>query len=210
MFALLTPFPFFSRIPFLRLGKTKDDLVWSYNVESGIEKSRRSYMLVYNPENVDRRQISIVSVCQKPFQQEGVYEKCKHNIKIVPTGSTFTVDTGEDVIMINTAWNTPIVLGTLDYGCCAAPLTITFYREDGQRIGTIKKSHQALLSLYGNAITRSWDLRNSTGRHDKVQYFVIQDNQKDFKFYAIKKGSDGKLLKIPIYYKNVDQANLTI
>lgn len=146
----------------------------------------------------------------KAISTGGRIRECKHNIKIVPTGSTFTVDTGEDVIMINTAWNTPVVLGTLDYGCCAAPLTITFYREDGQRIGTIKKSHQVLLSLYGNAITRSWDLINSAGRHDKVQYFVIQDDQKDFKFYAIKKGSDGKLLKIPIYYKNVDQANLTI
>lgn len=185
---------------------TKNVSGWSYSIVDGIEKSIRSYLLVANPENPDRRQLSVVSACQKPYRQEGVYGQCKHTITTAPTGSQFTVITGEDVLMIATAWETPLVVGTLNYGCCAEPFTIDLYREDGQRLGMLKKTHRSLSSLYGNAITRTWALGNSTGRHEKIQYFVIQDDQKEDLFFAIRKSLDGKTLKIPIQYKNTDQS----
>jgi hypothetical protein len=185
---------------------TRNMFAPSYILENGIEKSRRSYLLVYLPEKDERRQVSVVSECQKPYQEEGVYGTCKHHISILPSGKTFTVDTGEDVVMIATAWDTPLVLGTVDYGCCAAPLTITFYREDGQRLGALKKTPGALHSMYGNAITRLWNLGNSTGRRDKAQFLVIQDDQKDDLFYALKKDMHGKFIKLPIRYRNSNEA----
>ena len=178
----------------------------SYVIENGIEKSIRSYLLVYHPDKADRRQVSVVSECQKPYEEEGVYGKCKHRINIIPTRKTFTVDTGEDVVMIATAWDTPLILGTVDYGCCAAPLTLTLYKEDGERLGTLKKAPRALHSLYGNAITRLWDLGNSTGRGEKAQFFVIQDDRKDELFYVLKTDTSRKLLKLPIHYKNPNEA----
>jgi hypothetical protein len=178
----------------------------SYVLEDGIEKSRRSYLLVYEPEKDTKRQVSVVSECEKPFQEEGVYGKCKHHISVAPTGKVSTVETGEDVVMIATAWDMPLILGTIDYGCCAAPLSIAFYKEDGERLGALKKPPRALHSLYGNTITRLWDLGNSAGRYGKTQFFVTQDDHKDDLFYALKKESGSTLSKVPILYKNANEA----
>ena len=182
---------------------------WSYSIENGIEKTKRTYLLVSSPQEPQEKRITVVSDCQKPVNTEGTYGTCTHTIRVKPSGATFTARTGEDVVMVQTDWTAPLILGTVDYGCCAGPLVITFYREDGKRLGSLKKPPAALQSLYGNAVTRKWDLGNSTGRHENRPLFVIQDDLKDNAFFALAKGNGNDLVRLPITYTNTAEKKCT-
>lgn len=178
---------------------TKKQIPWSYSIQKGIEKSSRSYLFVHRPQETQERRITVVSECQKEVHAEGVYGKCKHTVSISPTGKNFTLHTGEDVVMIQTAWDSPLVLGTINYGCCAEDVTITFYTEDSSRLGMLQKTPGMMQSaLYGTTITRALDLGNSTGRHEKQQFFVVEADNNEVAFCAWEKNKTGGLKKVPI------------
>lgn len=167
---------------------------WSYTVEKGVEKSRRSYLLVYHPGTKEEKKISVVSTCRKPQHSEAAYGKCTHSLTTRPGGHRFSLKTGEDVVIADSSSDS-LILGTIEYGCCGGPDRVSFYTERGDYLGRISTLN---LSKGSNVITGVLDLRNSTGRNDSTKYFVVQDEKNDFAYSAWISEHGGKPRKLPI------------
>jgi hypothetical protein len=188
------------------VAEAKDDnnFGWSYSIENGFEKTKRTYLLVYNPQSQQERQITVVSQCSKPYMTEGTYGKCNHKINIQPTNKIFSLDTGEDVVIVNSSFDS-LILGTIEYGCCAASDTVRFYTEDGSYLGRLTTMSPS--KSRNNVITDMFDFSNSTGRHESAKYLVVQDDKDDYKYYAWIKENRKEMIKIPIHLTIPDKEN---
>lgn len=177
---------------------------WSYSIQDNIEKTKRTYLLVFNPQAQQERRITVVSQCRKPYMAEGTYGNCNHKIDIQPTNKIFTLDTGEDVVIVDSAFDS-LILGTIEYGCCAASDIVRFYTENGSYLGRL--TTMSPLKSRNNVITDMLDFKNSTGRHESIKYLVIQNDKDDYKYYAWIKGNQEKMIRIPILLNILDKEN---
>jgi hypothetical protein len=168
---------------------------WDYSIQNGMEKTKRSYLLVYAPQTQQERHISVVSQCSKPHLTEGTYGKCSHRINIQPTNKIFSVDTGEDVVIVNSSFDS-LILGTIEYGCCAGSDTVRFYTENGSYLGRLATMSPS--KSRNNVITDMFDFRNSAGRHENIRYLIVQGDKDDYKYYAWIKENKKEMVKIPI------------
>lgn len=168
---------------------------WSYSIQDNIEKTKRTYLLVYEPQSQQERRISVVSQCSKPHMTEGTYGKCNHKIDIQPTNKTFTLDTGEDVVIVNSSFDS-LILATIDYGCCAGSDTVRFYTENGSYLGRLSTISPSKNN--NNVITGMFDFRNSTGRHESIKYLAVQNDKDAYTYYAWVKENKNEMIKIPI------------
>jgi hypothetical protein len=177
------------------------DAKWVFNVENGIEKSKRTYLLVYYvyaPQRKEERRIDVTSICEKPENTEGVYGKCSHNVVVSPINKQFVLKTGEDVIMLRSP-NRKLILATLEYGCCAGPDTARFYTEDGTYLGELEGFHLRE-STGNNVITRLLDLRNVA-----EDYLVVAASGDKGNFEAIDMESNKPYKRLPISYTVKDK-----
>jgi len=113
-----------------------NDAKWTYTVQNGIEKSKRSYLLVSDPDSKEEKRFSVISTCEKQLRAEGVYGTCVHQINNETDKVKFTLKTGEEVIMAGIIRDAPLILATVEYGCCAGPDIIRFYTETGKYLGS--------------------------------------------------------------------------
>ena len=204
MTVMLIPSLFVSLLFIAYASSAADTVVnrgWSYAIEKGIEKSKRSYLLLYHPGTKEEKKVSVVSRCSKPQHSEGVYGTCTHAITIHPGGHTFSLKTGEDVVLADSSFDFP-VLGTVEYGCCAGSDRVSFYTEKGEYLGRITTIN---LTKGNNAITDVLDVRNSTGRNDSTKYFVVQDDKNDLAYFAWTSETKRKMRKLPIIYEIFDK-----
>lgn len=183
-------------VPINIAADTKDNHGWSYSIQNGIEKTKRTYLLVYNPQTRQERQITVVSQCSKPHMTEGTYGKCNHKIKIQPTDKMLSLDTGEDVVIVVSSFDS-LILGTIDYGCCADFDTAMFYTETGSYLGRL--TTLSPLKSRNNVFTDMFDFKNTT-RHKSTKYLVIQDDKNDYKYYAWVKENKNQMKKIPVLF----------
>ena len=173
---------------------------WSYKIENGLEKSERSYLLVYYPKTEQERYIEVISQCQLPYPGEGTYGKCTHKIKIQPTKAEFTLNTGEDVALIrgNNVRGVPLILSTIEYGCCGGPDLVRFYDEYGKYLGRIDKAHDSYRPNYDNVITREFNFGNLTSIEGKMVFIFQDENNKD-KYYALINEAKDNWVKLPVF-----------
>ena len=174
------------------------DYGWSYSVKHNIERTKRTYLLVANSmQRGKARQITVISKCRKDMSSEGVYGTCTHNIHIHSTKKKFTIKTGEDVVLINPVWDTPLILGTIGYGCCGAPNGVSFYTEHGKYLGSIRTYD---ISQYvSNTITGIYYFENSV--YDEQEGCIaVEDDSKENYYYAWVKNGRNKFTKVPILY----------
>ncbi|MBI4825884.1 MAG: hypothetical protein HY807_05620 [Nitrospirae bacterium] len=198
IFYVILTFILWSFIPQIAIAENhKDSSGWSYSVEDGIEKSKRSYLLVSDPQLQPERRITVVSQCQKPCLTEGTYGKCVHDISIQPTNITLSIVTGEDIVIVD-AFEDILILGTIQYGCCTEPDVIRFYSENGKYIGRLDSYRP--LRIGQNIIRDGLSLTNSTGRHENVKYLVVQDDEDNYKYYAWIRENKNELVKVPILF----------
>jgi hypothetical protein len=165
--------------PSLVLCAGETDNKWSYSIENDVETSERSYLLVHLPTTKEERRINVKSRCQKPYPSEGAYGKCIHKIEIQPTNKKFTLNTGEDVVMISFTWNNPLILGTIEYGCCGGQDIVRFYTENNDYLGYIEKFNISKQPHYNNLILRTFDMGNATRDGSKIYMLMKKDNNHD-------------------------------
>jgi hypothetical protein len=171
---------------------------WSYTVKNGIEQSVRTYLLVYEPGTHKERRVTVVSRCEKPHRAEGTYGKCSHNVTVQPMNGDFTLTTGEDVAMIRKfAEDAPLILATIEYGCCAGPDTVRFYTEKGQYLGAIERYGVSEKANYKNLIARTFDMGNGTSYGNKT-YLLVQAENKEKSFQALVFEKGMKPKRIPV------------
>jgi hypothetical protein len=198
-------------VPSLSFATDTKDTGWSYSIQNGIEKSERTYLLVYAPATREEKHIFVVSQCSKPHQSEGTYGKCTHKLSIQPKNQKFSLNNGEDVVIVDSPFDS-LILGTIEYGCCADSDTVRFYTETGSYFGRL--TTLSPLKSRNNVITDRFDFKNSTGRHESTKYLVIQDDKNDYKYYAWVKENENQIRKIPILFtipnkENCDEWYLT-
>jgi hypothetical protein len=170
---------------------------WTFKVENGVEKSKRSYLLVhfvYAPQRKEARRINVTSVCEKPYNAEGVYGKCNHDIFVSPIKKHFVLKTGEDVIMLRSP-NQQLLLATLEYGCCGGPDTVRFYTEHGTYLGLLWGFHLRESTNDDNVITRLLDVRNVAEDYLAVN---VEGGEGDFEVVNLESNKINK--KMPISY----------
>lgn len=186
-------------------GEKKNDYKWSYSVQNGIEKSKRSYLLVYASQTKKERLITVVSHCEKILGTGGRYGTCTHKIDIQPTKVNFSLNTGEDVVMISASvgFGDTLILGTIAYGCCGTPNFVRFYTEYGKYIGSLQR--EDLHSFNNNMITNMFVFGNSTWDDEKRSYFAVEDEENYDKYYAWVKEGKREIVKVPILYTNPDK-----
>lgn len=185
----------------------KDDFGWEYSIQSGIAYSKRTYLLVYDPESQQKKEIKVISKCKKPYPAEGTYGECTHDINIKPTKTNIKLTSGEDVVLINNTFGR-LILGTIAYGCCAGSDVIKFYTENGKYMGSLAAYDS--LRIGKNVITDNINLKNSTESNNRVKYFIVQDDDDEYKYYAWIQEATGNMIKVPILFtlhnkKNCDE-----
>lgn len=193
--ALLLPICFVSSI---KAGTDiENNSGWSYSIQNGIENSKRTYLLVYSPGMKEEKLITVASQCSKPYPSEGAYGICTHDVNIQPSKKNFSLNTGEDVIIVSSPFGF-LILGTMDYGCCGGPNVAKFYTDTGEYLGKLNTITPSKNSK--NVITDITDFQNSTGRFEKTNYFVVQDDKNNLQYYAWVKENDKPITKIPIIF----------
>jgi hypothetical protein len=156
---------------------------WSYSVNNGIEKSERTYLLVYEPGTNKERRVTVVSRCEKPYPAEGTYGKCSHNVTVQPVNVHFNLATGEDIVMIQFTYDSPLILASIEYGCCGGPDTVKFFNERGLYLGFIEGVGVSQRANYYNLIARTFNMRNGTRYGEKI-YLLVQTENKTKPFQA--------------------------
>jgi hypothetical protein len=144
---------------------------WSYRIENGQERSTRAYLLVADAGQKSQRRIRVRSSCQKPHETEGAYGRCEHQVSVEPSRDEFRLDSGEDVVVVSAKWGAPLLLATLEYGCCGGPWTARFYDERGNYLGQTQGF--ADTAVGNNAITRSFDFHNRTVARDGRETLLV-------------------------------------
>jgi hypothetical protein len=116
------------------------DSGWEYLVSEGKVKSSRLYMLVLNAGEPKEKRLEVRSVCERPKDTEATFGECVHTIHMSPDSKKLELKTGETVFLPyfgGTLDNFPLVIGTIQYGCCGGTNTIDFYGPDGTRMGSL-------------------------------------------------------------------------
>jgi hypothetical protein len=170
---------------------------WSYSVKNGTEKTKRTYLLVYEPGAKQEKTITVTSQCERPFPSESTYGKCTHNISIQSAGTKFSLNTGEDVVMVQFTWEAPLILATIGYGCCAGPDKVRFYTDKGKYLGAIRGDSVERRANYQNLIARTFDMGNGE-RYGKRIYLVLENEKSESGFEAWVYETVGKTWKLPV------------
>jgi hypothetical protein len=170
---LLAAIFFILFFPYLALSNDKNYNNWSFEIKNDVEISKRDYLLIYSPQEKKERRIRVISQCRKTRNTEGVYGKCTHDINIQPTNKKFKLNTGEDVVMISFTWGAPLILSTIEYGCCGSPDIVRFYTEKGEYLGFIKGHNISKRASYENLILRTYDMGNATRDKKKRIYMLV-------------------------------------
>jgi hypothetical protein len=151
------------------------DAKWSYSVSQGTEKSKRDYLLVYEPGKQQEKKINVISTCTKPYPAEGVYGKCTHDVSFQPSNTTFKLNSGEDVVIIQFTWDAPLILATIEYGCCAGADIVRFYTDKGKYLGSIWGYSVSNRANYNNVIARTFNMGNGARYREKIYLLVQKD-----------------------------------
>lgn len=162
----------------------------------------RSYLLISEPGTKDERHVSVRSSCRKEFPAEGAYGKCEHAIEITPGDRRFKLTTGEDVVLTLFTWDTPFLVTTLEYGCCAGPYTARFYDAAGKYVGLVQGYDLASRQNGESVFTRNFDFGNGTRYGDNV-YFLVARNEEmatSGSYDAIVFGK-GTRSRLPVHFK---------
>ena len=149
-----------------------DPSSWTYSVKRGEERSSRSYLLVNRPGDASEQRIRVRSVCRRPFPAEGAYGRCEHTLVIFPGARHLRLQTGEDVGIVRFTWGMPLLLATIEYGCCGGPWTARLYDERGKFLGLTRGFKPAAGAVGDNLITRTYDFGNGT-RYDKQSVYLL-------------------------------------
>jgi len=217
---------FFIALPCRAIASEKSNCTWSYTVEKGIEKSVRCYLLVYGHtvETPVEKKIEVISKCQMPYSTEGVYGICTHNVRVRPAGKTFSLKTGEDVLMIS---STPLLIGTIRYGCCAGADILKVYTENGKYLGTLQGLDLLSRQLdKRNRITTTYGFDNIASYENKM-YLALDADEKRNAFRVLVFDKDARTKSIPIsvdmkiianceewflskFYHGIDEKDLTM
>jgi len=146
------------------------DEAWSYSIKDGEEHSTRAYLLVDRAGTPDETRVRVRSACHKPHESEGTYGQCVHRLTV---GSRrFELATGADVVLARFTWDAPLLLATVEYGCCAGPSTVRFYDEKGAYLGSHRVYDLSDRLAGGNLFTRTIDAGNGT-RSGARAYLVV-------------------------------------
>jgi hypothetical protein len=183
-------------LPHPCLSGEKPGDAWSYALAKDTEASSRSYLLVYLPGTKAERRIAVTSRCRKPHQAEGAYGSCTHAITVQPAGRSFTLDTGEDVVMVSFTWDAPLILATVAYGCCGGPDTARFYTEAGDYLGFIEGHDLDRRANYRNVIARTFDMGNATRDGDTL--YLLVTGKKNAAWEAIVFKDMQKRKRVPV------------
>ena len=105
-----------------------------------------------------------------------------------------TLNTGEDVVMICFPWG-PLVLGTINYGCCGGPDIVYFYTENGKYLGSLEGFNLSDRANYNNLIVRTFDMKNTTEIYMLVEK---EGNNSDIQALVFKNGDAPK--RIPVLF----------
>jgi hypothetical protein len=198
LMSLFIIFIFIFSFSFLALAAKDSDRCWSYSVENGIEKSKRTYLLVHHdPDTKQQKTITVTSQCERPYLSERTYGTCKHNIGIQPAGTKFNINTGEDVVRVEFTWEAPLILATIEYGCCAGPDTVRFYTDKGKYLGAIRGDSVDSRANFQNLIVRTFDMGNGT-RYGKKIYLLLEKDRSESGLEAWVYENANKTRKIPV------------
>jgi len=155
---------------------------WSYTIENGIERSTRAYLLVADAGQRSQRRVRVRSSCLKPHDSEGAYGKCEHVVNI-ESQREFRLDSGEDVVIVSAKWGAPLLLATLQYGCCGGPWTARIYDDQGKYLGMTQGFD--VNPIGNNAITRSYDLHNRTVSRNGAETLLVLGEKPDERVRAL-------------------------
>lgn len=155
---------------------------WSLSITKNVERSKRTYLLAYIPDQKIEKEITVTSECRKPFNTEATYGECSHSVVVQPGNKTFTLKTGEDVVMVDNPFGAPI-LGTVAYGCCGGPGTVVFYSDNGEKLGSLDGFSLDLKTNSANLFTRKLEMKNTAegymlvrkGKTDDLEALVFRD-----------------------------------
>lgn len=177
----------------------KIDKNWACYIDNDVAKSKRYYLIVsYDHSTNDERKINVTSECQIPVGLEGVYGECIHNIFIQPTNKSLTIDTGEDVVIIDLPnENFPLIFGTIRYGCCGGPDTVNFYTENGKYIGALEGFNLLARANTENVMIRSFDMKNVISIKKKIYMIVEKEyNSNDYQVAVIDNSDNIKMIPL--------------
>jgi hypothetical protein len=194
----------FSSCSALKLMSKSSHAEWSYAIDNNTEQTQRSYLLVFAPNKPEEKRIRVVSQCKKPYPAEGAYGTCMHTVDVQPANKKLNFITGEDVVMIQFTWDAPLLLATLEYGCCGGHDTINFYSEKGDWLGKTINYNTATRVNNGNFIIRTFDLGNGT-RNDKIIYFIVSYENSGGGFQALVFENGNLARRIPVVVPLPDQ-----
>jgi len=184
-------------LPWSAFAGQNEDNTWSYSVKDNKEKSKRAYLLVYAPDKKERR-VVVTSECERPYYAEGTYGTCTHKVSVQsPGGTNFKLNTGEDVVMVQFTYDAPLILATIEYGCCAGSDVARFYTEKGEYIGAIRGYGISTRANGNNVIERTFSMGNGTRYRDRI-LLLVQASEKDKDFKAWTYGPDGKSATVPV------------
>lgn len=161
-------------------------------------KSKRYYLLIYyNYKTNEERKINVISQCQ-PTEGEETYGECTHKIFIQPTNKSFTINTGEDVVIIDRHdHDFPVILGTIRYGCCGGPDIVNFYTENGKYLGSLEGFKLLERANTENIIIRQFDMKNIISIRKKI-YIIVEkeDNSNDYQVVVL--DNSNNIIVIPL------------
>jgi hypothetical protein len=155
---------------------------WSYTIENGVERSARTYLLVADAGQNSQRSVRVHSSCRKPRDTEGAYGKCEHTVSVESAQHEFRLDSGEDVVVVGAKWGAPLLLATLEYGCCGGPWTARLYDDQGKYLGLTQGFDTTAIG--NNAITRSFDFHNRTISLAGVETLLVLGEKSDDRLRA--------------------------
>jgi hypothetical protein len=164
---------------------------WSYQIEGEIGITERTYLLVYGDDATNLKKIHVVSKCQKIISSESTYGECTHQISLSSNKKKYTLKTGEDVVLVKSPTDI-LLIGTLNYGCCAGPDYIEIYTKNGAYLGIIEGFNLSKRANRNNILERLFDLRNT------ARNFMLIQQQNSFNFEAIAFKNDGSSQKISV------------
>lgn len=174
---------------------------WSYEVAGGIEKTSRAYLLVSEGGTERETGFEVHTVCSKPIDSEGTYGQCAHTVRVDPSDKTFSLPTGEDVVMVRFARDAPAMLATIGYGCCAGPDTAAFYTGQGRYLGKLDGRNLSFRGTGNNVILREYDMGNGTRYRNRLVLLVLGEPAESG-YVAVVLESGREVRKIPVHVSN--------
>lgn len=183
---------------------------WEYSINGDTEETARNYILIYHEsEKKEFRKISVTSKCKRPWQGEGSYGECSHRVLIEPGGKGFSLNSGEDVIQISIPETypylipPPLILGTIEYGCCLNPDVVRYYTENGEYLGKAERFELHFRGRNSNIFTRRFDIGNIY--YDRMKNLVLLSDEKVPNQFQVLKIEKGKIAnRIPVVLKDFD------